>query len=297
MSSHALCLVGGNLSQPKIDSLQASLKGRGLPVQGQKWLSPGKALDLYLEVEGDTRGLIDGVRRALPSVDVALVPLEGRCKQLLVADMDSTLIPSESIVEMAAIAGAEEAVASLTNQAMRGRIDFAEALIDRVKLLEGLEAEAVAALGHQTDFSPGAQTLCATMRAAGARLVLVSGGFTLISGVVAKRLGMHHHVANTLALIGGRLTGGLELPLVDAAMKGEVLADELRAQRLHASDALAVGDGANDLAMIGLAGLGVAYQGKAPVQAAADACINHTDLTTLLYFQGYSKAEFVTSSN
>ena len=294
MTAHALCLVGGNLSQPKIDSLQASLAGHGQPVQGQKWLSPGKALDLYIDLKIAADGLITSVRRALPSVDVALVPLERRRKRLLLADMDSTLIPNESIVEMAAIAGAEEAVANLTNQAMRGRIDFAEALIDRVKLLKGLEAEAVAALGQQTDLSLGAKTLCATMAAAGARLVLISGGFTLISAIVAERLGMHHHVANKLALMAGRLTGGLELPLVDAARKAELLGEEQRAKRLALADTLAVGDGANDLGMIASAGLGVAYHGKALVQAAAQACINHTDLTTLLYFQGYAEAEFVT---
>lgn len=241
----------------------------------------------------DTAAVVQDVRRALPQVDVALVAIESRRKSLLVADMDSTLITSESIVEIAHLAGVGQAVSNLTSQAMRGRIDFAEALIDRVKLVAGTPEAQVAALGHQADLTPGAAALCATMAAAGARLVMVSGGFTQISQVVGQRLGLHRTVANTLAVADGKLTGGLHLPIIDGQMKAQILAEECASGNIWPDQVLAVGDGANDLPMIGAAGLGVAFYGKPLVQAAADAAINHSDLTTLLYFQGFSDDEII----
>lgn len=294
MVPHALCLVGSNLTQPKIDSLQAALRSRGGQIEGSVWLSPGRALDVYVNLppEAPRAAILADVRRALPSIDAALVPLENRRKDLLVADMDSTLVTSETIVDMAARAGVGQEVENLTNKAMRGKIDFAEALMERVKLLTGMPMAEVEALAQEVTFNPGAEILCATMKAHGARLVLISGGFTHVTQHVAARLNLDRHVANKLAVVQEKLTGGLGLPLVDAAMKAEVVRQECAEGALDRSQILAVGDGANDLLMLGEAGLGVAYYGKPVLQAKADAAVNHGDLTTLLYFQGYGDQDF-----
>ena len=293
MSIYALCLVGPNLTRPKIEILQANLRTWSIVVQDSKWLSPGYALDLYLEgIDGGKTPLVlQQVSRSLPQVDAALIAKEGRRKQLLIADMDSTLIAEESIIEMAAKMGVEQAVASLTNQAMQGKIDFNQALFERVKLLKGMRIEDIQAIARAATLNPGAQTLCATMRAHGARLLMVSGGFNQICQSVADRLHIDRYVANTLAIAGGKLTGGLGLPIVDAEMKGDVLRQECLAQNINTDQVLAVGDGANDIEMLNMAGLAVAYYGKPALQKVAGACINYTDLRTLLYFQGYEDAQ------
>lgn len=295
MIDHVLCLVGGSLSQPKIDSLQAVLSARGISISGSDWLSANYALDIYVEVPIglEIRPVVQDVRRALPKVDVALVPMDNRRKSLMMADMDSTLITSESIVEVGKAAGVEQKIAFMTGQAMGGRIDFTQALLDRVRLVSGTPIKIVEELGQQVELSPGAEILCATMKRNGARIVMVSGGFTSVAEPVAKRLKLDNFVANEFAVADGRLTGGLKLPIVDSTMKAEVLVGEAEELDLEVSQILAVGDGANDLPMIEAAGLGVAYRGKSVVQAAADAAINHTDLTTLLYFQGYREHELV----
>jgi len=291
--TYALTLVGASLTQPKVDSLAASLASRGARVAQGRWLSPAYAYDLPLALPEhfSLARVREVASRALAQVDCALVPLADRRKSLLVADMDSTLVPTETIVEMAALAGVEAEVAALTAQAMRGRLDFVQALLDRVKLLRGLSAGAVAELGQTSLFSPGAETLCATMAAHGARLVLVSGGFELVTAAIAARLGIHRHVANQLVVMDGQLTGGLGLPLIDAEAKAQVLYEEVATLEINVAQTLAVGDGANDLHMVQAAGLGVAYQGKPVLEAAADATIVHSDLRSLLYFQGYSDAE------
>ena len=295
MIPYAMCLVGRTLTQPKIDSLRAGLSARGFEVGESVWLSPRYALDLYLEApEGmDPGPVVQDVRRALPQVDAALVPMENRRKSLLVADMDSTLITSESLVEIAEAAGQGPAVANMTSQAMRGRVGFVESLMDRLKLVAGTPESLIQDLGAQAVLSPGAQVLCATMAAEGARLVMASGGFTQVAHKVAQRLGIHRTVANQLVVVDGALSGGVHLPIVDGAMKAEILREEADLGGLTPDQTLAVGDGANDLEMIQLAGLGVAYQGKPVLQAAAQAAINHSDLTSLLYFQGYCEDELI----
>lgn len=295
--AHVLCLVGAHLSQPKIDSLVAGLAKRKLPITGSKWLSPRRALDLYLDIplSLSTPGLVQDVRRALPSVDVAVLPRAHRRKRLLVADMDSTLVIGETIVDLAQLAGVAGEVDRLTSQAMRGRLDFAEALIDRVKLLKGLKVDQVIEVARSVALSPGALTLTRTMAASGARLVLISGGFTRVSAGIAARLGMDRHVANILAEAKGVLTGGLGLPLIDGAMKAQIAREERTELGLKPDQVVAVGDGANDVGMLGEAGLSVAYRGKPVLEAKANALIAHSDLTALLYFQGYEDQDFQTA--
>ena len=295
---HAICLVGATLTQPKIDSLVAALADQGLTLTGSRWLNQAKALDLYLDLApAEAQRLTALVRRALPSIDVAVLPIAGRAKALLVADMDSTLVVGETIVEMARAheqAGVEAEVARLTDLAMRGRLDFTAALMDRLALLRGLPVAAVEEIGRTLKLMPGAEILCKTMAVQGARLVVVSGGFSAASAVLAQRLGLHNHVANQLVHVDGVLTGGLGLPLVDGAYKREVLLQECAGLGLRRDQALAIGDGANDSALVSAAGLGLAFYGKPVLQNVAAAAINHGDLTTALYFQGYAADQFAT---
>jgi phosphoserine phosphatase len=232
---------------------------------------------------------------ALDGIDANCLPAANRRKRLLIADMDSTIIPVECIDEVADFAGVRDRVEAITERAMRGEIVFEEALRARVALIEGLpEAELQAVYDERVRLNPGARALVRTMRASGAATALVSGGFTFFSERVAAAAGFDVHQANRLLAAGGRLTGRVAEPVLGRAAKLEALT-RLAAERGGAlDDALAVGDGANDLAMIEAAGLGVAFRAKPVVAARARASIRHGDLTALLYLQGYSAGEIVT---
>ena len=226
---------------------------------------------------------------ALPSVDVVVQPAAGRVKSLLIADMDSTMITVECIDELADYAGLKAEVAAVTEMAMRGELDFEGALDARVALLGGMDEGVIdRCLAERVRIMPGAKALVRTMRARGGRAVLVSGGFTRFAEPVAAEIGFDRAVANRLLIENGRLTGEVEKPIVGAATKEAVL----RAEAADLADAMAVGDGANDLPMIKAAGLGVAYHAKPVVAAAAAARVEHGDLTALLYAQGIPRAEW-----
>ncbi|MEL6235683.1 MAG: phosphoserine phosphatase SerB [Pseudomonadota bacterium] len=226
------------------------------------------------------------------SVDANAVPRENRRKRLLIADMDSTMIPVECIDELADFAGMREEVSAITEIAMRGDMSFEESVAARVSLLKGLPEGALAqAYAERVRLNPGARTLVQTMNAHGALTALVSGGFTYFTEKVAAEAGFAVNRANTLIFEDGRLTGAVALPILGRQSKREAL-DALCAEAgIAPTDALAVGDGANDLAMIAAAGLGVAYRAKPVVAKAADARIDHSDLSALLALQGYTAAE------
>ncbi len=226
-------------------------------------------------------------------LDVIVQPLEGREKKLLVADMDSTMITVECIDELADYAGIKAQIAEVTEAAMRGELDFAEALDARVALLKDLEESAIdRCLAERVVNMSGAEALVKTMAARGATTVLVSGGFTRFAGPVGERLGFQRVIANTLEIADARLTGTVTKPIVDSATKETTLLAVRAELGLSPEQTLAVGDGANDLAMIKQAGLGVAYHAKPIVATAAGARIDHGDLTALLYAQGIPKAEW-----
>jgi len=227
-------------------------------------------------------------------VDFAVQPVENRRKRLLIADMDSTIINVECLDELADFAGVKDKVSEITERAMRGELAFEGALRERVGMLEGLSIDALqACYDDRVKLNPGARTLVRTMAENGARCALVSGGFTFFTSRVAKAAGFHLNRANTLIEADGKLTGKVGDPILGKEAKLAALREETAALGLTPADALAVGDGANDLAMIEVAGLGVAYRAKPIVAAQAHAKVDHADLTALLYFQGYTQAEFV----
>jgi phosphoserine phosphatase len=229
------------------------------------------------------------------TLDWCLQPSQGRKKRLLVADMDSTIINVECLDELADFAGLKAEISAITERAMRGELEFEGALRERVAMLKGLPvAKLQQAYDERVRLNPGARTLVRTMRGAGARCVLVSGGFTFFTGRVAQAALFHAHRANELLEADGRLTGFVAEPILGREAKLAALNEEAKAARVDLSGALAVGDGANDLGMIEAAGLGVAYRAKPIVAAQADAQVRHCDLTALLYFQGYSQDDFVT---
>lgn len=227
------------------------------------------------------------------AVDFAIQPASNRRKGLLIADMDSTIINVECLDELADFAGVKAQVSEITERAMRGELAFEGALRERVGMLKGLGVSALqACYAERVKLNPGAETLVRTMAKHGARCALVSGGFTFFTSRVAEAAGFHLNRANTLIEQDGVLTGAVGDPILGKEAKLAALREETAALGLTPADALAVGDGANDLAMIEAAGLGVAYRAKPIVAAQANAKVDHTDLTTLLYFQGFKAEEF-----
>jgi phosphoserine phosphatase len=228
------------------------------------------------------------------SVDAIVQPTARRRKKLLLADMDSTLIQQECVDELADYAGVGAKVAEITDRAMRGEIAFEPALRERVKLLAGLPVDVIdTVLETRIVLTPGARALVQTMRKAGARTALVSGGFVQFTGAVATRLGLDEHHANQLILRDGVLAGDVAEPILGRDAKLATLRRLASEGGLSPEETLAVGDGANDLAMLEAAGLGVAYRAKPAVAAAAAARVDHADLTALLYAQGFHQREFV----
>jgi phosphoserine phosphatase len=299
--SHVLSLVAAEAKSPlterDVAAARQALDRVGAHAAGPDWLSPDEACDIHFEGAAD--GALAAARDALSGrpVDVNVVATALRRKRLLVADMDSTLIEQECIDELADEIGAREAVAAITERAMRGEIDFEPALRERVALLAGLATEVVAGvLANRIGIMPGAQVLVATMRRHGAHTALVSGGFTVFAGPIADRLGFHEHRANILIDEAGAFTGRVAEPVLGRAAKEDALLELTAKLRLDPADTLAVGDGANDIGMLRLAGLGVAFRAKPAVRAAADAVVEHGDLTALLFLQGYRRDEFVLSA-
>jgi len=226
-------------------------------------------------------------------VDAAHLPGPGRRKSLLIADMDSTIIGCECLDELADYAGKKAEISAITERAMRGELDFEKALTARVAMLKGLSAEALSAcFAERVRLNQGAQTLVATMRAHGARAVLVSGGFTYFTARVAALAGFDAHRANMLLIESGALVGEVAQPILGREAKLFALQQEADDLGIGLDQTLALGDGANDLAMIQAAGLGVAYRAKPIVAARAHARIDHTSLETLLFYQGFTRTDF-----
>ena len=268
-----------------------------LPAAGAMlWLDPGVAVDIPFAPppgSGNPRWA-EAARETFAGspVDVVVQVAAHRRKRLLVADMDSTIIDQECIDELADVVGRRAEVSAITERSMRGEVSFDASLRERVALLAGLDVAAAARVIDRITLKRGAEVLVRTMRRHGALTALASGGFTIFTAHVASAAGFDHHYGNVLAIERGRLTGALQEPIFGRASKRAVLRTLRDDHRLAPEDTLAVGDGANDLAMLEEAGLGVAFHAKPAVAAVARAKIEHADLTALLYMQGYSRAEF-----
>lgn len=284
------------LDSTVIDGFRAILPGDN----EMHWLSDGVAADILFASDtnsiADQRALADRLRAArgdMP-IDVVVQPVIDRRKKLFLADMDSTMIGQECIDELADFAGLKAHVAAITERAMRGEIEFEPALRERVALLKDLSVGVVdEVLAERITLTPGGRALVQTMRAHGAYTCLVSGGFTLFTAKVAELVGFQEHRANELHVEDGKLTGTVAEPILGKAAKLATLVELREAASLDNLDTLAVGDGANDLAMIQDAGLGIAFHAKPTVAAAAHGRIDFGDLSALLYAQGYQRSEFV----
>ena len=283
----------GALSPDNLAKAAAALRAAGGEAGMVQPLAEAEAADLPfagLPLEVADRA----VREALAGspVDAIAQDVNGRRKRLLIADMDSTMVTSETLDELAGEAGLKEEISAITRRAMNGELDFEGALRERVGMLKGLALEALERTWATTELMPGAEELVATMRAHGARCALVSGGFTFFTGRVAERLGFHEHYSNTLLHEGGRLTGLVGEPILGRNAKLVTLKRLAAEEGIDLAATLAVGDGANDLDMLGAAGLGVAFKAKPVVAAAARARVDHADLRALLFAQGYRVEAF-----
>jgi phosphoserine phosphatase len=283
----ATLIAADRLARGDISAAEDALGGS----QGHEWVEAGSACDILLAGGGDAARLaLEGL---IPGVDVVVQPREGRRKQLLVADMDSTMIGVECIDELADYAGIRAEVAAVTEQAMRGDLDFEAALDARVALLEGLDARVIDhCLAQRVRATPGAEALVRTMAAEGAYCLLVSGGFSRFADRVAADIGFDAAVSNELTIENGRLAGTVARPIVGAEAKRQALLDAAHARQIPLDAALAVGDGANDIPMLKAAGLGIAYHAKPATAAAADARIEANDLCALLFAQGYARKDW-----
>jgi phosphoserine phosphatase len=268
---------------------------RGLDNGPAKILSPGFAFDL--PIANEMAALAEARQRTEDfDLDINLVSTAKRRKKLLLADMDSTIINVECLDELADMAGLKPQIAAITERAMRGELEFEAALRERVGMLKGLTLDALErTYAERVRLNPGAKNLLATMRAHGAHTMLVSGGFGFFTRRVAEAAGFHVERGNTLLDDGVALTGEVGTPILGRQAKLDALEEAAANLKLDFAETLAVGDGANDLAMIQRAGMGVAYHAKPVVAAAAGAAIDHNDLTALLYLQGYKDEEIISA--
>jgi phosphoserine phosphatase len=283
--------VGGQSSLPHLAATIASTLGIACE---PNWLAPGEACDLVLDAANEWRA--EMTARALikdAAIDVLVQPAVGRRKQLLVADLESTIIENEMLDELAECLGIRSRVAEITRRAMNGEIDFVSALEDRVALLKGMKVRVLEEAAVRIRLTPGARVLVATMRRSGSATALVSGGFTVFAELVGANLGFDRVVANRLDLVQGRIAGTVQQPIVTPEIKREALLALAAEFGIAPAQTIAVGDGANDLPMMAAAGMGVAFRPKPVVAEIARWRLDHADLTGLLYAQGYRKDDFI----
>lgn len=288
----ATLIASGKLTDEVVREAFDRLHTSDHKVTAQHWLDEGDAADIFFEGGlASAREVLAGLDHG--QLDIVVQPESDRRKKMIIADMDSTMITVECIDELADYAGLKPQIAAITESAMRGEIDFREALDQRVSLLKGMDEQLLAECRRQrVQLSPGARTLVQTMKAHGAHSVLISGGFMPFAGPVGESIGFDRVFANVLEIQDGKLTGKVLEPIVDSAAKLARLKSEAAEQGIKLGDTLAVGDGANDIEMIAAAGLGAGYHPHPACAEAADMVIRHHDLTALLWAQGYPRREW-----
>ena len=294
---HVLTLIAGSrtlgLDHHAVSALCAPLIEAGAIVGSPIWLEPGVACDIPFEgAEPAIAERLVRDRVGAAPLDVAAQNASGRRKMLLVADMESTIVTGELLDELAAVAGVSAQIVPITARSMRGEIDFAQSLRERVALLAGQPRTLLGRVAEHIEFTPGALRLVRTMRGAGAYTALVSGGFDCFAAAVAKECGFDEFQANRLIITGRQIAGRVAEPVLDQNSKRVILERLAADNGIPLEAAAAVGDGANDIPMLQAAGLGVAFRGKPAVTAAARFRLDHSDLTGLLYLQGYHSHEF-----
>jgi phosphoserine phosphatase len=286
----ATLIAAGRLDDRLIDRALGLLREVDPSASFRLWIDEGDAADLHFA--GDMK-TARWALSALEGLDVVLQPDEPRWKRLLVADMDSTIIGQECIDELADYAGLKNEVARITERAMQGELDFPGALRERVRLLAGLDQRTLGrCLDERVQVTAGAETLVQTMRAGGASCLLVSGGFLSFAEPIARAVGFDRVKANRLVFAGGRLSGEVGDPIVDARAKRDALIEVREQLGLKRDDVLSVGDGANDRLMIEEAGLGIAFRAKPALVEVADAELKHHGLDALLWVQGVRRRDW-----
>ncbi|WP_119256051.1 phosphoserine phosphatase SerB [Shinella zoogloeoides] len=286
-----------NPSNPVLTPAIAEKAADAVKASGLYWLADGIACDIALRDDGDIHAARDAILAVIAGapIDLAVQEAETRRKKLLIADMDSTMIGQECIDELAAEVGLKDKVAAITARAMNGEIAFEPALRERVALLKGLPVSVIGeVIEKRITLTPGGRELIATMKAKGYYTALVSGGFTVFTSRIAETLGFDENRANILLDADGRLTGEVAEPILGKQAKVDALVDISARLGISPEEAMAVGDGANDLGMLHLSGAGIALHAKPAVAAEAKIRIDHGDLTALLYLQGYRKSDFMT---
>lgn len=286
------------LEKTFVDRMAGVLSENGAEVEAVTWLADDKACDVMFQKLSPE--VADQLTRPLLSnspIDLLTQDLANRRKKLFVADMDSTIVAGETLDDLAELAGIGSKIAEITARAMNGEILFRDALRERMAMLRGLPASYLEKTAETLTLSPGAETLVSTLKANGVYTALVSGGFRYFTNRVADQLGFDFNKGNEIEIINDRFSGEIIDPIVTKAVKQETLEALAKERGIDLLETLTVGDGANDLPMLQAAGLGVAYRAKPIVIAGASAQITHTDLTTLLYYQGYALDEFVVGSH
>lgn len=298
--SHTVATLICNPGDPRLDDDRAGKLSRALNhvdfgAPDRTVLCQGVAEDYRFHLNAHHNDLHTEMKKLNGDepVDIIVQPTEHRRKRLLIADMDSTIIEQECIDELAEFAGKRAEISAITERAMRGELDFEDALTARVAMLKGLPVSVLEeTFEKRITLTPGARSLVQTMNREGAVTALISGGFTFFTDRVGAACGFQHTQANELLIENGVLTGDVAKPILGREAKRDALITLARKHAIDLADTMAVGDGANDLSMLGEAGLGVAFRAKPQVAASADARIDHSDLTALLYLQGYSNHEF-----
>jgi len=289
----ATLIAADRLTSGDISAAEDALAQADIRSIGRSWIEPDTACDLLFSTAPDrARKALEGL---IPGIDVIVQGEAGRRKKLLIADMDSTMITIECIDELADYAGIKPQIAEITERAMRGELDFEQALDARVAKLKDLSEEVLGrCYEERVEFTRGATALVRTMRRDGAKTLLVSGGFTHFADRVGREIGFAHVISNRLGIGGGKLDGTVARPIVGAEAKRSALIDAAAQAGIELAETMAVGDGANDIPMLQAAGLGIAFHAKPKTAAAAAARVEHCDLSALLYAQGYARSEWET---
>jgi phosphoserine phosphatase len=298
-STHTIVVLGRPITAESFGVVARELAALGVNIDFIRGVSDYPVTGLELRVSVPQNGVYERLQATMArvavdeGVDIALedYSLSRRAKRLIVFDVDSTLIQGEVIEMLAARAGAEAAVAAVTEAAMRGELDFAESLHRRVATLEGLPAEVLDDVGEQIELTPGARTTLRTLRRLGYHCGIVSGGFRQVIDPLAHELKMDFVAANELEIVDGKLTGRVIGPVIDRAGKAKALRDFAAQAGVPMEQTVAVGDGANDIDMLSAAGLGVAFNAKPALREVADASLSHPYLDTVLFLLGITRGE------